>query len=121
MYVLSQSETLRFGSSQSIPSNSKTGTKSDFLENRQSRFQISSLPNQDYASISFRKSSYPIALHTSQSDYHFAKLPFPPFALLPRYANAVYMRVIDPSLVSILDWFGVLLLSPCCAPPVPKQ
>lgn len=71
--------------------------------------------------MSFRESSYPISLHTPHSDYHFAKLPLPPFALLPRYANAVYMRVIDPSLVSILDWFGVLLLPPCCAPPIPKQ
>ena len=120
MYVLSQSETLRFGSSQSIPSNSSTDNKSDFPENVQSRFQISSLPNEDYALMTFRKSSYPIALHTPHSDYHFSKLPLPLFALLPRYANAVYMCVTDPSLVSILDRFGVLLLPPCCAPSVPK-
>lgn len=120
MYVLSQSETLRFGSSQSIPSNSSTDNKSDFPENVQSRFQISSLPNEDYALMTFRKSSYPIALHTLHSDYHFSKLPLPPFALLPRYANTAYMCVIGPSLVSILDWFGVLLLPPWCSPPVPK-
>ena len=120
MCVLSQSETLRFGSSQSIPSNSSTDNKSDFLENRQSRFQISSPLIRDYASMTFRKCSYPIALHTPHSDYHFATLPLLPLALLPRYANTVYMCLIDPSLVSILDRFGVLLLPPCCAPPVPK-
>lgn len=112
MCVLSQSETLRFGSSKSIPSNSSTDNKSDFLENRQSRFQLFSFSNEDYASMSFRESLYPIALHTLHSDYHFSKLPLPPFALLPRYANTAYMCVIGPSLVSILDWFGVLLLPP---------
>ena len=70
--------------------------------------------------MSFRESLYPIALHTLHSDYHFSKLPLPPFALLPRYANTAYMCVIDPSLVSILDRFGVLLLPPWCSPPVPK-
>ena len=120
MYVLSQSETLRFGSSQSIPSDSNINNKSDFLESVQSRFQLSSPSNRDYDSMTFRKCSYPIALHTPHSDYHFAKLPLPVLALLPRYANAVYMCVTDPSLVSILDRFGVLLLPPCCAPSAPK-
>lgn len=119
--MLSRSRKPLFSSDKSIPSNSSTDNKSDFSANMQRRFQLISFSNEDYALISFRKTLYPIALHISHSDYHFLKLPLPPFVLLPRYATTGYMYVIDPSLVSIFDWFGVLLLPPCCAPLVPKQ